>query len=83
MQKYIYHTRVYSLIEIFTILDFKRKGLTESQRKILMEQFQAKKYLTTQENRKLALLLNLKEGRVARWYSYKRHELAAKGMLGE
>ena len=63
------------------ILGFKRKSLTEAQKKILMEQFEAKKYLTKEEKSKLAMLLNMKESTITNWYWHMREKKAAKGML--
>ena len=66
---------------ILPILGFKRKTLTKGQKRILMEQFQAKRYLSKQESRKLAMLLNMKESTIANWYRMMRRKKAAEGML--
>ena len=66
-------------MEMSLILDNKTKGLTEAQIKILMEQFQDKNYLTTQEKHILAMLLNAKKGKVASRHHYMHEKQAAEG----
>ena len=68
-------------MEMSPILGYKKKCLTEAQKKILMEQFEAKKYLTKQERSKVAMLLSMKESTVTNWYGRMREKKAAEGML--
>ena len=68
-------------MEMSPILGLKKKISTEAQKKILMEQFEAKKYLTKQEKSELAMLMNLNESTITNWYCHMRQKKAAEGML--
>ena len=68
-------------MEMFLILAHIKGYLNETQIQILMERFHANKYLTNRERHELAMLLNMKEKRIANWYASMRQRKVAKGML--
>ena len=62
-----------------SILGRKRKLFTKAQKQILMERFQANKYLLKRERRELAMSLNIEEKRIDIWYFNMHRKKAAFG----
>ena len=56
------------------------KRVTDCQRKILMERFQANAYLTKEEKRQLAITLNMRERTVHNWFRNMRRVKAKEGV---
>ena len=62
-------------------LGLNNKIVTDCQKKILVERFQANAYLTKEETRQLATSLNMREKTVDNWFCHMRRVKAKEGVF--
>ena len=67
--------------EIPQTLGVSAKRVTDSQKKLLMERFQANAYLTKEEIHQLASSLNMRERTVKNWFNNMRRVKQKEGKL--